>query len=447
MSIYDNAGVALIPSGTKASKLYSVLPANGDGDFNATRGSTATRVNKDGFIESVATNVPRLDYPLIDGVVQDCPALLLEPSRTNLITYSEDFTQWTNTGSETTDTADAAISPDGSLNATKLQEANSSFGYHRLSKSITASAATNYALSIFAKKGTQKYVQLLLLNTGDSFTASKVFDLENGTLGETITNGTATLTDAKIEDFGNGWYRCTIIAQLSTAPNTFRINLANAATGNTTSLGMVQYTGNSSGNIFIWGAQLEQANYATSYIPTTSSTVTRSADVCNGAGTSAEFNDSEGVLFLETAILANDGTFKFVSLSDGTLNNTVWIYYRSDTNQINFRVLSGGSSSFDEIYTINDSTLISKLCLKYKENDFSAWVNGFEVLTDTSGSTFSSGTLTTLEFNRQDDAYFFYGKTKQLMTFKTALTDSELETLTSWDSFNAMAKGQLYTIE
>ncbi len=80
MSIYDNAGVALIPSGTKASKLYSVLPANGDGDFTHSRGSTATRVNKDGFIESVATNVPRLDYPLIDGVAQDCPALLLEPS-------------------------------------------------------------------------------------------------------------------------------------------------------------------------------------------------------------------------------------------------------------------------------------------------------------------------------------------------------------------------------
>ena len=86
MSIYDNAGVVQIPSGYKAGttdNLYSVLPANGNGDFNATRGSSATRVNKDGFIESVATNVPRLDYPLIDGVVQDCPHLLLEPQRTN----------------------------------------------------------------------------------------------------------------------------------------------------------------------------------------------------------------------------------------------------------------------------------------------------------------------------------------------------------------------------
>ena len=94
MSIYDNAGVVQIPSGYKAGttdNLYSVLPANGNGDFNATRGSTATRVNKDGFIESVATNVPRLDYPLIDGVVQDCPALLLEPQRTNGLPYSLEY--------------------------------------------------------------------------------------------------------------------------------------------------------------------------------------------------------------------------------------------------------------------------------------------------------------------------------------------------------------------
>ena len=96
MSLYDKASIALIPSGTKASKLYSVLPANGNGDFTHTRGSSATRVNKDGFIEEgIATNVPRLDYPLTSGVVGDCPNLLLEPSRTNLLVRSNAFsTTW-----------------------------------------------------------------------------------------------------------------------------------------------------------------------------------------------------------------------------------------------------------------------------------------------------------------------------------------------------------------
>ena len=430
MSIYDNAGVALIPSGTKASKLYSVLPANGDGDFTHSRGSTATRVNKDGFIESVATNVPRLDYPLIDGVVQDCPALLLEPSRENKVTYSEDFTQWANTGSETTDTADAAISPDGSLNATKLQEANSNFGYHRLSKTITASAATDYALSIFAKKGTQKYVQLLLLSTSNSYTASKVFDLENGALGETITNGTATLTDAKIEDFGNGWYRCTIIAQLSTAPNTFRINLANAATGNTKSLGMVQYTGNSSGNIFIWGAQLEQANYATSYIPTTSSTVTRSADACNGSGTSADINSEEGVFFVEFAALDNDLTNRRISISNSTTSNLVRVGYDTTSNRIIAVIYNGANQAvlLTTSYTITD---FHKVAVKYKENDFALWVDGTEVATDSSGTTFAADLLSELAFDNGAGGNLFFGKVKQALVFNEALSDSELATLTS----------------
>ena len=94
-----------------------------------------------------------------------------------------------------------------------------------------------------------------------------------------------------------------------------------------------------------------------------------------------------------------------------------------------------------------DITQNNRIALKYKENDFAAWINGFEVLTDTSGVTYPSGTLTELAFDGGDGNNDFYGKTKQLMTFKTALTDSELETLTSWDSFKAMAKGQLYSIE
>ena len=92
MAKYDSAGLAMIPSGYKASKVYSLIPNSSDGDFDFARSSSATRVNKDGLIETVATNVPRLDYPLIDGVVQDTPSLLLEPQRINRIAHSEDFT-------------------------------------------------------------------------------------------------------------------------------------------------------------------------------------------------------------------------------------------------------------------------------------------------------------------------------------------------------------------
>jgi hypothetical protein len=113
----------------------------------------------------------------------------------------------------------------------------------------------------------------------------------------------------------------------------------------------------------------------------------------------------------ELSIDANDGNFRFLSISDGTNSNAVWVYYRSDANQINFRVIVGGVSSFDDIYTINNATENTKLLLKYKENDFSAWVNGFEVLTDNSGITFSSNVLNELEFNRPDGINNFYGNT------------------------------------
>ena len=125
MSIYDDAGVIQIPSAYKKSvsngTLYSVVPSNGDGDFTFTRGSSATRVNKDGLIEEVSSHIARLDYPLIDGEVQDCPALLLEPSRTNLLIRSEelDNASWPLSGS--TVTANQIVSPDGSQNADFLK--------------------------------------------------------------------------------------------------------------------------------------------------------------------------------------------------------------------------------------------------------------------------------------------------------------------------------------
>lgn len=391
--------------------------------FDFTRASTATRVNKDGLIETVPSGKPRIDF-----LNNTSGHLLLEPYRTNSLTYSEDFTQWANTGSETTDTADASISPDGSLNATKLQEANSNFGYHRLSKTITASSETDYALSIFAKKGTQKYVQLLLLSTSNSYTASKVFDLENGTLGETIINGTATLTDAKIEDFGDGWYRCTIIAQLSTAPNVFRVNLANAATGNTTNLGMVQYTGDGNGNIYIWGAQMEAGSYATSYIPTEDSNVSRVAETANGAGNSTVFNDSEGVLYAEIAALANDGGNRRLGISDGDLSDRVVIGFTSSDNQIQAIVSNDGTQA-DITHTTSDVLSYNKIAFKYKEDDFALWINGTEVGVEDDG-TAPSG-LNQALFDEGNGALDFYGKIKDFRLYDTALSDSELQSLTS----------------
>ena len=423
MSIYDNAGVVLIPSGYKAGttdNLYSVLPANGNGDFNATRGSTATRVNKDGLIEGVATNVPRLDYPLINGVVQDCPALLLEPSRGNSAEYSEDFTNWVSTA--VTVTANQGISPDGSQTADSAATNNAN-GVVADGFSVSNDSSTR-TLSVFVKyvSGTSDFMLRGAYTGGSSVAKRTKFDISTGSI---IT----TDTTASIQNYGNGWYR---LSQ----------QITNNSLGNT-NLAFQLFTTNDTvltNEWLIWGAQLETSSYVTSYIPNLSTgSTTRSADVCNGSGTSAEFNDSEGVLFAEISALANDSTFRFITISDGTTSNRVTIFFRDDNT------LDGGvegATFFDSSVDILD---FNRVAVKYKSGDSSFFVNGFKV--DSNTDTFTNTGLNQLDFDLSNGSLPFYGKTKQLMTFKTALTDSDLETLTSWDSFNAMATGQLYTIE
>jgi len=425
MSIYDNAGVALIPSGTKASKLYSVLPANGDGDFNATRGSTATRVNKDGFIESVATNVPRLDYPLIDGEVQDCPALLLEPQRQNRFIRSEEFDNATWGKENITVSSNQAISPDGSQTADAIFETTSN-SLHRFYDGDYNRSDEN-TISIFAKYNGSN----LALRFSTSSADTTYFDLENGTIESQGSN------DAKMIAYPNGWYRCIITDDPSGTTDPI-FNLYQTS-------GTLTYTGNTSNGVYLWGAQAELASYETSYIPTTSLLVTRSADVCNGSGTSAEFNDSEGVLFAEIQALADDLTFRRLTISDNSYSNTIDILITNITNQIRVLIRDNNVTTSQMSHTVSNIVEFNKVAIKYKSGDSSLWINGINV--ENISDTFTLPTLTDLSFDRGDGTSNFYGNTKQLMTFKTALTDSELETLTSWDSFNAMAKGQLYTIE
>jgi hypothetical protein len=423
MSIYDNAGVALIPSGYKAGttdNLYSVLPANGDGDFNATRGSSATRVNKDGFIESVATNVPRLDYPLIDGVVQDCPALLLEPQRTNDIERTEEFDNAYWTKYDTSVSANQVISPDGNVTADKIIE-DTGTANHMLGRSFSFSSGSYYTVSVFVKANGRNFS--IAAGNPNTWRGSAIYNLSTGSVQST-TYGTAT-----IEKYGNGWYRCILVGQaLATASTNILFKLVSGTSA-------TSYTGDGVSGVYLWGAQREGGSYQTSYIPTSGTPSTRSA----------EFNDSEGVLFAETSALAETAATRRIAMSNSDASSLNRIEYYSTTNVIFGVTYTGGSNQASLLHTLSDATEFVRIAYKYKNNDFALWVNGFEVSTDVSGITPTA--LVKLNFDNGAGGNDFYGKTKQLMTFKTALTDSELETLTSWDSFNAMAKGQLYTIE
>ena len=196
------------------------------------------------------------------------------------------------------------------------------------------------------------------------------------------------------------------------------------------------------GSFAIWGAQLEQGSYPTSYIPTNGSTVTRSAETANGSGDASTFNDSEGVLMAEMSALANDGTNRQISISNGGTSQRIYLGFRTSTNEF---ILSSRDSSY-LIANIVDVTNFNKYAFQYKSGSFKAFINGFDYDLTSDGGLLPTG-LNTLNFDDGNGGADFYGKTKQIQYFDSALNDTELETLTSWVSFSDMANGQLYTIQ
>jgi hypothetical protein len=427
MSLYDKATLVQIPSGYKAAdaKLYSVLPNNGNGDFTISADADATRVNKDGLIESTVANQARLSRNFIDGVVQPDPFLLLEPTRRNLFLNSEDFSNSSWIKTRATVTANQATAPDGSNNADLLTGDGTGTTY--VYDGVFLYSATYY-ISIFVKNinGNDFTIQ----NFTQSGTA--VFDLVN----KSVTSTSGTMSDAKIEQYPNNWLRVS-------AKITSTLGGANCNLG----YGVKDYNGD---QFYMWGAQVEDnasggsVSNVSSYIPTTSASVTRTKDTCINGGNDASFNDTEGVVFLDIEVPNNSIEVKQTSLNNGTTNEAVKILQLNGTT-FRFEVVMSSGTNFSQDVTVNPYQR-NKLALQYKANDYKVFVNGTKQSV-TQRSTLPSD-LDRFNFNRgfstTDD---FTGSVYQLMVFNEALTDAELQTLTSYDSFVQMAKALLYTIE
>ena len=436
MPLNINPKLALIPSGYKASKVYSVLPTDGTGDFDFSRSVNATRVNSEGLIETVSTNVPRLNYPLIDGVVSGCPSLLLEPSRTNLITYSEALSNWSNINNVTI-TDNSTISPDGSLNSSKINETADN-NVHRLFTNPTVSSA-KHTYSVFLKAGTRKWAYLRL--DGATTEQRTWFDLENGVIG-TINSD----HNASIENFGNGWYRCSVSIKGTTYDTTPLAILA-IATGNN----IISYTGDVNEYIYAWGAQLEAGSYPTSYIPTSGTTATRSTENFTKTGLSNYINSQEGILYLEMAALVNSetGSNRAITINGigGSVTDLITIRFEPALNTIIAIRAKTGDTTLSISRVISDVTSFNKIAFSWKQNEFNLWNNGIKIGSLTSGNTFSAGLLDAINSNIGNGTQRYSGEIKDLRVYSTVVNDSDLETLTSWDSFSDMAIGQLYTIE
>jgi hypothetical protein len=175
--------------------------------------------------------------------------------------------------------------------------------------------------------------------------------------------------------------------------------------------------------------QLEAGSYPTSYIPTVGGTVTRVAETCSGAGDVNTFNDLEGVLFAEISALANDGTSRRLSISDGSSVNEIMLELDESSNTLRAFVITASGFSYISSQVLSDITNYNKVAIKYKQNDFALWINGFEFDVDNSGNTPIN--LSVMKFTGGNGGSPFYGNVKQIQYFDTALTDQELEQLTS----------------
>ena len=396
-----NSSLLLVPSGYKSGVVYSEIPTNGDGDLTFTRASDATRVYSDGEIEVVGSGVPRLDYS--QG---SCPALLLEPQRTNLVTYSEqlDNADWSKV--RTSISANATTSPDGTQNADLVYPSVSGLDFAFQQKTATG---TTYSQSIYVKAGGKNYCWMLDI-TGN---VGARFDLINGTV---VNNPSG---NAKIQSVGNGWFRISDIG-VRTGPVYVGVGSADSASTDNATV-------NGTDGIYAWGAQVEEGSYATSYIPTLGTSVTRVADFCSKTGISSLIGQSEGSVFFD---------FTVDTISAQTNDPVLWYMKDGGAGERYIELYSNGNLKYVEYTTLPIASIIKtgltvgrhKCAIAYATDDFVFYVDGIQVGTDTSGTP---NGFSTFGLQYYSSSYFGQQKVNQAAIFKTRLSNTELASLTT----------------
>ena len=318
--------------------------------------TTAPITNYIPALQTAASGVARFDC---NPTTSESLGLLIEEQRTNLLTYSDDFSNayWVKTRAIVT--SNIAIAPDGTLTGDKLSADTSSATTHRLNGTGTLSA-TGYTTSIYAKKAEFNYLSILLNSIANSATW---FDLNLGTVSTLGSSVTATITNV-----GNGWYRCSITGTSTAGTGDVTIYPADTnGSANTT-------IANGYSGIYIWGAQLEAGSFATSYIPTVASQVTRVPDDAKitGANFTSWYNQSQGTVYV-SAIAPPVNSCGLVSINDATNSNRMTAQSLSPTSMLYRYVSSSGNfSSSGTTYTAN-STI--KTAFVYKQNDQAGYTN------------------------------------------------------------------------
>jgi hypothetical protein len=349
---------------------------------------------------------------------------LIEESRSNLLTYSEDFADASWTKGDATITSNTIIAPDGTLTGDKLVE-NTNNAVHYIVKSITK-PSVNPTVTIYAKAAGRNWVFLNPFPTiPNDFVndARAYFDLANGAVG-TVTRGTASITSV-----GNGWYRCSLtMSQMTSTASTNLSYAIYSATANGTS----SYTGNGFDGVYLWGAQLEAGAFATSYIPTVASQVTRAADAASMTGTnfSSWYNQAQGTLYLEAGKpLSNFTSTKIIAeIGDGTVANRLNINVQSTTTTAFFPITTNSVVQASPTVSNVFASGYGKVAGGYVVDNVQLAGNGTLATADTSAQIPVVNMMTIGDINV--GGFIWGGTIKKLAYYPLRLTNAQLQAIT-----------------
>jgi ribosomal protein L11 len=409
MSLLDKASLIVTPNAYKESKLYSVVPNTTLGDMDVVRATTATRVNSLGLIESLAINVPRIDYT--NG---SCPSLLVEPQRTNLVpnpfAYSGSGVAFNST------VANSPISGGLSTRITK-NEAAGTLRYASQSCSATAlSALTAYTISAFFKYDGYNVQTSMEYNNSNQWGGVSWSQIIN--IASTgITLGTSSACTSTIQNYNNGWYRVNITVTtgaviLGTPPVSYLIQVASSL---------------STGQGFLHtAAQLEVGSYPTSYIPTVASSVTRNADVISKTGISSLIGQTEGTLFCDANLNVNVSERRLLTISNGTETQRIIIWTLGTVLYATFNTMSVTLGNFP----IGRTKIAIGYTISGANTIYNIKVNNNSLLSATVAAAPSS--LNSINIGANTSAgLFLQDSINSIQLYKTALSSTELAQLTT----------------
>jgi hypothetical protein len=390
-----------------------------------TRATTATYFDASGTLRSAAANAPRIDF---DPATLLCRGLLIEEQRANLLLQSENFTT-TWSALNLTPTANTATSPAGTLTADTLTPAASSAA-HLISQSATVTASIAYSASVFIKTDGAPFVQVAYDN-GASVGCFMNVNLSTGavTRGPELASG-ATNATGNVTNVGNGFYRISVGAKHT--GTTGRILISPLPTGESAAGLNPTTTTAATDKIIVWGAQLEEGAFPTSYIPTTTTSLTRSADVASVTTLSPWYNASEGTLYSESQ-QAQDKTAGFpvpVSISDAASGvNCIEHIWNNSTSTLSGNVFSSGSPQAAIGVSGLTRTAAQKIALAYKLNDFAACIGGGSVGTDNTGTIPIVDRL--IIGARPGSSLILNGHIQRITYYNTRLPNAQLQALTA----------------